>query len=235
MIPTDCSVLRTPTIPQGLSPTYEQTHVVSGLLTLVSLYNHNTDRMEYLIMAFDGITISNIVNDLNNTILGGRLYKIAQPESDELLLTVKTSSGQYRVVLSANASLPLAYITDDNKPSPATAPNFVMLLRKHINNGRIISVTQPSLERIIDIEIEHLDELGDLCKRHLITEFMGKHSNIILCDDDNNILDSIKHVSAQISSVREVLPGRKYFIPNTANKHNPLDMFSAKRLAVPLS
>mgnify|MGYP005963714577 FL=1 len=188
-------------------------------------------------MAFDGITISNIVNDLNNTILGGRLYKIAQPESDELLLTVKTSSGQYRVVLSANASLPLAYITDDNKPSPATAPNFVMLLRKHINNGRIISVTQPSLERIIDIEIEHLDELGDLCKRHLITEFMGKHSNIILCDDDNNILDSIKHVSAQISSVREVLPGRKYFIPNTANKHNPLDTdyerFSSSVLVCP--
>ena len=157
-------------------------------------------------MAFDGITISNIVHDLNNTILGGRLYKIAQPESDELLLTIKTGQGQFRVVLSSNASLPLAYITDDNKPSPATAPNFVMLLRKHINNGRIISITQPSFERIIDIEIEHLDELGDLCRRHLITEFMGKHSNIILCDDKNNILDSIKHVSAQMSSVREVLP-----------------------------
>ena len=174
-------------------------------------------------MAFDGITISNIVHDLNNTILGGRLYKIAQPENDELLLTVKTSSGQYRVVLSSNASLPLAYISEENKPSPATAPNFVMLLRKHINNGRIVSITQPSFERIIDIEIEHLDELGDLCRRHLITEFMGKHSNIILCDDDSNILDSIKHVSAQMSSIREVLPGRKYFIPNTANKHNPLD------------
>lgn len=174
-------------------------------------------------MAFDGITIANIVHDLNNTILGGRLYKIAQPENDELLLTVKTSSGQFRVVLSSNASLPLAYITEENKPSPATAPNFVMLLRKHINNGRIISITQPSFERIIDIEIEHLDELGDLCRRHLITEFMGKHSNIILCDDKNNILDSIKHVSAQMSSIREVLPGRTYFIPNTADKHNPLD------------
>lgn len=174
-------------------------------------------------MAFDGITISNIVYDLNKTIVGGRLYKIAEPENDELLLTVKTSSGQYRVVLSSNASLPLAYMTEDNKQSPATAPNFVMLLRKHINNGRIISITQPSFERIIDIEVEHLDELGDLCRRHLITEFMGKHSNIILCDDDNNILDSIKHVSAQMSSVREVLPGRKYFIPNTADKHNPMD------------
>ena len=82
-------------------------------------------------------------------------------------------------MLSANASLPLAYITDDNKPSPATAPNFVMLLRKHINNGRIISVTQPSLERIIDIEIEHLEGLGDLCKTHLINEFMGNHRNIM--------------------------------------------------------
>ena len=177
-------------------------------------------------MAFDGITISNIVHDLNNTILGGRLYKIAQPESDELLLTIKTGQGQFRVVLSSNASLPLAYITDDNKPSPATAPNFVMLLRKHINNGRIISITQPSFERIIDIEIEHLDELGDLCRRHLITEFMGKHSNIILCDDKNNILDSIKHVSAQMSSVREVLPGREYFIPDTMQKVDPLTVTS---------
>lgn len=175
-------------------------------------------------MAFDGITIANIVHDLNNTILGGRLYKIAEPENDELLLTIKANSGQYRLVLSANASLPLAYMTKDNKPSPQLAPNFVMFLRKHINNGRIISITQPAFERIIDIEIEHLDELGDLCRKHLITEFMGKHSNIILCDDNNTILDSIKHVSAQISSVREVLPGREYFIPNTSNKHNPMNM-----------
>ena len=105
-------------------------------------------------MAFDGITIANIVHDLNNTILGGRLYKIAEPENDELLLTIKANSGQYRLVLSANASLPLAYMTKDNKPSPQLAPNFVMFLRKHINNGRIISITQPAFERIIDIEIE---------------------------------------------------------------------------------
>lgn len=155
-------------------------------------------------MAFDGITISSIVNELNNTINGGRLYKIAQPEADEIMLTIKTQSGQYRLVLSANASLPLAYLTDDNKPSPATAPNFCMLLRKHLNNGRIISITQPKFERVIDIEAEHLNELGDLCRKHIIAEFMGKHSNIILCDDNNTILDSIKHISAQTSSVREV-------------------------------
>ena len=155
-------------------------------------------------MAFDGITISSIVNELNDTINGGRLYKISQPEADEIMLTIKTQSGQYRLVLSANASLPLAYLTDDNKPSPATAPNFCMLLRKHLNNGRIISITQPKFERVIDIEAEHLNELGDLCRKHIIAEFMGKHSNIILCDDNNTILDSIKHISAQTSSVREV-------------------------------
>ena len=97
-------------------------------------------------MALDGIVISNIKSELNKTITGGRLYKIAQPEADELLLTFKTQNGQYRLAISANASLPLIYLTSDNKPSPLTAPNFCMLLRKHLNNGRIISITQPGLE-----------------------------------------------------------------------------------------
>ena len=97
-----------------------------------------------------------------------------------------------------------------------------MLLRKHIANGRIVSITQPSLERIIIFEIEHLNELGDLCRKKLIVEIMGKHSNIIFCDSDDQIIDSIKHVPAQMSSVREVLPGRKYFIPDTMHKADPL-------------
>ena len=175
-------------------------------------------------MAFDGITIANIVKELNETILNGRINKIAQPEADELLLTIKTSTGQKRLYVSASASLPLIYLTDSNKPSPMTAPNFCMLLRKHINNGRITAITQPKLERIIQFEIEHLDELGDLCKKYLIVEIMGKHSNIIFCNDNNRIIDSIKHVSTQMSSVREVLPGREYFIPDTMEKHNPLDI-----------
>lgn len=174
-------------------------------------------------MALDGFVIANIISELNKTIVGARLYKIAQPESDELLLTIKAASGQYRLLISANAGLPLIYLTNDNKPSPLSAPNFCMLLRKHLNNGRIISVSQPGLERIIHLEIEHLNEMGDLCRKHLIAEFMGKHSNIIFCDDDNTIIDSIKHVSSQVSSVREVLPGRKYFVPNTADKSNPLN------------
>ena len=173
-------------------------------------------------MALDGIVIANIRQELEQTLLGGRLYKIAQPETDELLFTIKTPKQQYRLVISANASLPLIYLSEENKPSPMTAPNFCMLLRKHLNNGRIISITQPGLERILDFEIEHLNDLGDLCRKHLIAEFMGKHSNIIFCDDKQNILDSIKHISSQTSSVREVLPGREYFIPKTSEKFNPL-------------
>lgn len=174
-------------------------------------------------MAFDGITVAALVAEFNEKILNGRLYKIAQTEQDELMLTIKTGREQYRLLLSANASLPLAYLTSTNKPAPLTAPNFCMLLRKHLNNGRIISITQPGLERIIDFEIQHLDELGDVKTKHLIVELMGKHSNIIFIDD-NTILDSIKHVNSIMSSVRQVLPGKEYFIPDTMSKINPLDV-----------
>ena len=178
-------------------------------------------------MAFDGITIANITKELQDTLTGGRISKIAQPEKDELLLTIKSSAGQFRLCISASASLPLIYLTDVNKPSPMTAPNFCMLLRKHISNGRITGITQPGLERIIRFEIEHLDELGDLRQKELIVEIMGKHSNIIFCDENQKIIDSIKHVSAQMSSVREVLPGRDYFIPDTLEKEDPLSITEA--------
>lgn len=157
-------------------------------------------------MAFDGVTVAALVKEFNTTLKDGRIYKIAQTESDELMLTFKADKSQYRMLLSANASLPLIYFTNNNKPSPMTAPNFCMLLRKHINNGRIVSITQPGLERIVDFEIQHLDELGDIKIKHLIIELMGKHSNIIFTDDNNMIIDSIKHITSVMSSVRQVLP-----------------------------
>ena len=172
-------------------------------------------------MAFDGISIANIVTDLNQTITGGKINKIAQPENDELIITIKNQRKQYRLFLSASASLPLIYLTETNKPSPLTAPNFCMLLRKHIGSGKIIAIEQPGMERIIRFTIEHLNELGDLCTKYLIVEIMGKHSNIIFCNEEDQIIDSIKHVSAHMSSVREVLPGRPYFIPETQSKLNP--------------
>ena len=174
-------------------------------------------------MAFDGIVIANLAKELNTLLSGGRILKVAQPEKDELVLSIKQYN-TYKLFLSADASLPLVYLTDTTKPNPLTAPNFCMLLRKHFNSARIISITQPSLERSLDIKIEHLDEIGDLKVKHLIIEIMGKHSNIILCDENYVIVDSIKHISGFVSSVREVLPGRNYFLPQTVEKANPLTL-----------
>ena len=189
-------------------------------------------------MALDGITISAIKHELSEKLIGSRIYKIAQPENDELLITFKTNNGQIKLIISSDATLPLVYITDNNKPSPMTAPNFCMLLRKHIQNGRIISITQPSLERILIFEIEHMDELGDLRHKKLIIELMGKHSNIIFIDETNKIIDSIKHINSFVSSVREVLPGKDYFIPGEKDKKNPFevdfDMFTSELTAKPM-
>ena len=181
-------------------------------------------------MALDGITIAGMVSELDTKITGGRITKIAQPEKDELLLTIKQSKtdedgntvrSQYRLTISVNPSLPLIYLNDDNKQSPMQAPTFCMVLRKHLNNCRITGISQIGLERVIKFELQHLNEMGDLCKKFLIVELMGKHSNIIFCDEDNKIIDSIKHISLLVSSVREVLPGREYFIPNTQEKFDP--------------
>lgn len=168
-------------------------------------------------MAFDGITLAALVEELKEKLEGGRIYKIAQPEKDELLLTIKNNGNQYRLLISSDASLPLLYLTEENKKSPIQAPNFCMLLRKHIQNARILSVTQPGLERVVHIRLEHLNEMGDLCRKILTVELMGKYSNIIFRDDEK-IIDSIKHVSTAVSSVREVLPGRTYFIPGADDK-----------------
>ena len=178
-------------------------------------------------MAFDGFVISNIISELNKQIIGGRIYKIYQPEADEITLVIKKERLTTRLHLSASASLPLVYLSKEGKANPMQAPNFCMLLRKHISSGRIISITQPDFERIIEIKIEHLDELGDVCQKRLIVEIMGKHSNIIFVNSDDVILDSIKHISANISSVREVLPGRTYTFPPSKGKH-PLASLTAE-------
>ncbi len=172
-------------------------------------------------MALDGITVSCIRKEMADTLIGGYITRIAQPEKDALLITVKNHGGQHRLFISASPSLPLLYLTDQNRQSPPAAPGFCMLLRKHIGSGHIIDVQQPSLERVLVFVIEHRNEMGDICRKKLIAELMGKHSNIIFCDEEGTILDAIRRVSANVSSVREVLPGRSYFIPQTSVKADP--------------
>ena len=175
-------------------------------------------------MALDGISIHALVHEFNENLLNGKINKISQPEKEELLITINTQNGNKRVLISANASLPFMYITNENTPAPATAPGFCMLLRKYIGAGRIIEISQMGLERAIRFKIQHLNEMGDISFKYLYVEIMGKHSNIIFCNEDNMILDSIKHIPSSVSSVREVLPGRDYFIPGQEGKVNPLEV-----------
>lgn len=179
-------------------------------------------------MAYDGFVAAATVKELNDRLLDGSISKIAQPEKDELLLTVKANRNQYRLFLSANASMPMVYLSERQAVSPLTAPGFCMALRKHLSGGHIReiyqagdNITGKGLERVIVFVIQHLDEMGDLSEKLLVCELMGRHSNIILLGKDLKVIDSIKRISSGVSSVREVLPGREYFIPSQEGKNDP--------------
>ena len=174
-------------------------------------------------MALDGFTLSNIIYELKSNIIGGRVDKVYQPEKDEIILQIRNKGNAYKLLLTANASSPRLHFTTIQKENPINAPLFCMVLRKHLSSGKIIDITQPKFERIVNIQVESINELGDYSVKTLIFEIMGKHSNIILIDDKNNILESIKHISFDKSSVREVLPGRSYSLPPSQNKKNPLE------------
>ncbi len=174
-------------------------------------------------MAFDGIVISNLSYELNTKLVGGRISKISMPEENELIFTVKNNAKTYRLLVSASASLPLVYLTDVNKPAPKVAPAFLMLLRKYIGTAKITDIFQMGLERILCFKLEHLNELGDLSHKKMYVEIMGKHSNIIFTDENDKIIDSIKRISANMSSLREVLPGREYFLPDELKKKDLLN------------
>lgn len=192
-------------------------------------------------MAFDGVTVCAAVSELRRFLTDGHISKISEPEQGELLLTVKCREyGMKRLLISASAAIPFICLTERNLTAPIKAPAFTMLLRKHLQGGRILSVSQPSLERIIMITVEHRDELGDMREKKLIIELMGKYSNIIFTDSDDNIIDAIKRVPPSMSSVRTVLPGEKYFIPMTQDKADPFserdfDFFRNHVLGRPIS
>lgn len=169
-------------------------------------------------MAFDTLVVKKIVLELSDKITLGRIDKVYQPEKDELLLIIRTKTENLRLVLSASSNNPRIHFTDKSKENPLSAPMFCMLLRKHIQGGRIINIAQPEYERIIVIDIESHNELGDLTVKHLITEITGRNSNIILCDENYRIIDSAKHIDFLQSTVRQILPGGQYVFPPKQDK-----------------
>lgn len=172
-------------------------------------------------MPFDGVVVKCIVNELSDMLLGGRIEKIFQPESDEIILNVRAKGQNLKLLLSANPSYPRVHFTESSKDNPAAPPVFCMLLRKHLSGGKITGIEFHDFERIITIEAESMNELGDLSSKKLIIEIMGRHSNIILVSNEGRILDSIKHVDSDVNRIREIMPGRPYILPPPQDKHNP--------------
>lgn len=173
-------------------------------------------------MAFDGFAVRCLAHELSVRLSGGRVDKIYMPDNEAVVMAVRSLGKNHKVFFSCNPSLPRIHLTDHARENPAVPPSFCMLLRKHLSGGRILSVTQPGMERVIEFSIESRNELGDLVTKRLILELMGRHSNLILVHHDGKIADCVRHVDASVSSVRLVLPGLPYDSPPPQDKLSPL-------------
>ncbi|MDD2483875.1 MAG: NFACT RNA binding domain-containing protein [Eubacteriales bacterium] len=179
-------------------------------------------------MAYDGFVTAAVVKQLQNTIIGGRIDKIYQPEKEELLLLIHGNGTKIRLLLSANGGNARVHLTENEYSNPENPSAFCMLLRKHFQGGKIAEVQQVGSERIIAISVEHLNEMGFPVQKTLFTEIMGKHSNIIAVDQETGkIIDSIKRISPDISRVRQLLPGLPYLAPPDQGKRSFYDVDEA--------
>lgn len=168
-------------------------------------------------MALDAVAVKALVAELQ-CLVGGRVDKVHQPERDEIAIGVRTYDESFRLLISASPAHPRIHLSTHSKSNPKTAPLFCMLLRKHLASGRITAITQVGFERIVKVSVESYDELGDYTEKSLYVEIMGRHSNVILVNNEGRIIDSIKRIDESMSSVREILPGGVYELPPIQSK-----------------
>ncbi len=173
-------------------------------------------------MALDGITLGLVKNELRNYILGSKIDKIHQPSKNELVFILRTRNGGYRLYLSCDGQSPRVHLTRYNLENPKTPPMLCMLLRKRLCGATLVDIKQVNNDRILIFEFDGTTEIGDKTKYYIICEIMGQRSNIILCDNDYKIIDAVKRVDEEKSSVREILPGLKYELPPMQEKCNIL-------------
>lgn len=186
-------------------------------------------------MSYDGIVTRALAKELNSELKLGKIEKIYQPQPEQLLLSIHTRSGRKLLFLSASGNHPAAYMVTEMTENPLTPPSFCMAMRKHLNAARITEISQSGSDRIINIDMETLDEMGFSVNRRLVVEIMGKHSNILLIDTGKNrIVDSIKHISYDSSRVRQILPGLEYTMPPVQDKI-PFDLVSASDIKAMVS
>ncbi|WP_096435468.1 Rqc2 family fibronectin-binding protein [Alteribacter populi] len=175
-------------------------------------------------MAFDGIVTKAVTESLQETLVSGRITKVHQPYKSDLVITVRARGRNHTLFISVNSNFARFHLTKEKYDNPKEPPMFCMLLRKHLEGGIIERIDQDGLERIVTVYVKGRNELGDVSAKKLVLELMGRHSNLILVDDDEGmILDSIKHIPPSLSSYRTVLPGQPYKEPPHLDKLNPLD------------
>lgn len=172
-------------------------------------------------MPLDAICLGAVTNELNTTLAGCRVEKVYQPDRDEIVIQTRGQGGARRLLISIAAGTPRVHFIEAARENPAVPPMFCMLLRKHVQGAKIAAVMQPAVERMLSIELDTTDEMGVPCKKHLICELMGKHSNVILCGEDNRIIDAMRRVDGDLSGKRQVLPGLFYRMPPAQDKHDP--------------
>lgn len=176
-------------------------------------------------MSFDGLLTKAMTEELSTALKGGRINKIHQPYKNELIIIVRANGMNHKLLLSAHPSYARVHLTKESYENPSEPPMFCMLLRKHLEGYFIDNIYQVGLDRMIVFEVKGRNELGDISEKRLIVEIMGRHSNIILVDQQRNmILDSIKHVSHSVNTHRAVLPGVEYISPPEQNKVSPFEI-----------
>ena len=161
-------------------------------------------------MSFDGFVTRSVTDELRRKLTDGKIDKVYQPEKEEIILSVRTREGSYKLLLSASAANPRIHLTNVQRENPMTPPMLCMLMRKHLCGAVIKDIYQNGFDRVVRIDAETRNELGDLCTRSVVIEIMGRHSNVILLDDTDRIMDSAKHIDFTVSAVRQVLPGMTY-------------------------
>ena len=166
-------------------------------------------------MAFDGIVTQAITHELKNDLIGGKIDKIHQPDKNTILLGIYSNSIHYALNICIDAHNCRINLTTNSKENPLVAPNFCMLLRKHLIGGKISTIEMYGLERLVKINIETINEFNEIEIKSLIIELMGKHSNIILINDKNIIIDSLRHIFATDTIYRDILPSRTYSFPTS--------------------
>ena len=174
-------------------------------------------------MAIDSLTLTAALRELERDLVGARTDKIQQPERDVFILTMRTQSGNRKLLVSAGTGSARVHFTTRARDNPASPPMFCMLLRKHLSGAKVVAVEQPYLERACSIVFEATDQVGRTVERRLVIEMMGKTPNVVLCGEDGRIIDCVRKVDSDMSEKRQLLPGLFYRDPPTDGK---ADLFS---------